>query len=271
MGLYLVFIAPGLFDETMNKLILQQTKQATNMTAGPLSRLYVGSLYSGVEMLAGLTLISLSAALYAGKKWAWSLALLLLSIPTMANGYIGLGWLENLKKFPPAYITFFLSLFAFWAMLLLKENDKKTKNAMFWVFTLIGMLGTQGFMLFPHALRVILKDPASALGFDQLFGDCQSQPAAADVTGAGFVFTPEAVEYVGQVCFGDTGAVVANGERDGDVGFFERKPDIAAGRGAVQVSLQTVGLLRCLSCACLFYSFRFSPLSRCYCLAQASG
>lgn len=163
MGLYLVFIAPGLFDETMNTLILKQTKQATNITPGPLSRLYVGSLYSGIEMLVGLTLILISTALYAGKKWAWPLAMLLLSIPTMANGYIGLGWLENLKKFPPAYITFFLSLFAFWVMLLLKENDKKTKNAMFWVFTLIGMLGTQGFMLFPHALRVILKDPAAAL------------------------------------------------------------------------------------------------------------
>jgi hypothetical protein len=163
MGLYLVFIAPGLFDTTMNKLILQQTKQATNITAGPLSRLYVGSLYSGIEILIGLALISLSTALYTGKKWAWPLAMLLLSIPTMANGYIGLGWLENLKKFPPAYATFFLSLSAFWALLFLKKNDGKTQNAMFWVFTLLGMLGTQGFMLFPHALRVILKDPAAAL------------------------------------------------------------------------------------------------------------
>ena len=48
-------------------------------------------------------------------------------------------------------------------MLFLKENDGKTKNAMFWVFTLLGMLGAQGFMLFPHALRVILKSPADAL------------------------------------------------------------------------------------------------------------
>ncbi|MBT3190276.1 MAG: hypothetical protein HN736_01540, partial [Anaerolineae bacterium] len=85
------------------------------------------------------------------------------SIPAMVNGYIGLGWLENLKKFPPAYITFFLSLLVFWVFIFLKENDKKTKNAMFWVFTLLGMLGSQGFMLFPHALRVILKSPANAL------------------------------------------------------------------------------------------------------------
>lgn len=163
LGLYLVFIAPGLFDTTMDKLILQQTKQGTNMTAGPLSRLYVGSLYSGVEILVGLALIAISTALYAGKKWAWPLAMFLISIPTMVNGYIGLGWLENLKKFPPAYLTFFLFLIAFWVLIFLRENDRKTKNAMFWVFTLVGMLGAQGFMLFPHALRVILKDPAASL------------------------------------------------------------------------------------------------------------
>ena len=163
MGLYLVFIAPGLFDSTMDQLILKQSKQATNLTAGPLSRLYIGSLYSGIEMLAGLALIVISPALYKAKKWAWPLAMLLLSIPAMVNGYVGLGWLENLKMFPPAYTTFFLSLIAFWAMLLLKENDGKTKISMFLVFTLLGMLGAQAFMLYPHAVRVILKDPAAAL------------------------------------------------------------------------------------------------------------
>jgi len=163
MGLFIVFIAPGLFDTTMNQLILKQSKQATNITSGHLSRLYVGSFYSGIEMLVGLALITVSAALFTGRKWAWPTAMLLMSIPAMVNGYIGLGWLENLKLFPPAYITFFLSLVAFWALLLLKKNDKKVKNAMFWVFTLLGMLGAQGFMLFPHALRVILKSPADAL------------------------------------------------------------------------------------------------------------
>jgi len=163
MGLYLVFIAPGFFDTTMDQLILKQSKQATNLTAGPLSRLYIGSIYSGIEMLAGLVLIVISPALYKNKKWAWPLAVLMLSIPEMVNGFIGLGWLENLKKFPPAYTTFFLSLIAFWVMLLLKKNDGKTKIAMFSVFTLLGMLGAQAFMLYPHAVRVILKDPAAAL------------------------------------------------------------------------------------------------------------
>ncbi len=161
VGLFVVFVSPGLFDNTMSQLIMKQSKQATNLNAGHLSRLYVGSLYSGVEMMVGLALVAISAALYSEKKWAWPVAMVLLSIPAMMNGYIGLGWLENLKMFPPAYITFFLSLAAFWALIFL--SDKKAKGLVFAVYTLLGMLGSQGFMLFPHALRVILKSPADAL------------------------------------------------------------------------------------------------------------
>ena len=136
MGLYLVFVAPGFFDATMDELILKQSKGAEILPAGPLSRLYIGSIYSGIEMLAGLALLGISAALYKGSKWAWSVSMFLLSIPAMVNGYIGLGWLENLKKFPSVYYTFFLSFIAFLVMLFLKKNEGKTKHAMFWVFTL---------------------------------------------------------------------------------------------------------------------------------------
>jgi len=161
VGLFVVFVSPGLFDTTMSKLIMKQSKQATTLNAGHLSRLYVGSLYSGIEMMVGLALVAVSAAIYSEKKWSWPVAMVLLSIPAMMNGYIGLGWLENLKQFPPAYITFFLSLAAFWALIFL--SDKKAKGLMFAVYTLLGMLGAQGFMLFPHALRVILKNPADSL------------------------------------------------------------------------------------------------------------
>ena len=34
---------------------------------------------------------------------------------------------------------------------------------MFRIFTLLGMIGAQSFMLFPHALRIILKDPVQVL------------------------------------------------------------------------------------------------------------
>ena len=169
VGIYLVFIAPGFFDETMDKLILAKSykmidgTKTFNFTAGPASRLWIGVFYSGIEMLAGLGLIATSYALYVNKKWAWPMAMLLLSIPAIGNFYIGLGWLENLKEFPPVYITFMLSLVAFWAVLLLKENDRQTKVALFSVFTFLGMIGAQAFVFFPHAVRSILKDYEKAL------------------------------------------------------------------------------------------------------------
>ena len=68
MGLFIVFVAPGLFDTTMDTLIMKQSKQATALNAGHLSRFYVGSIYSGIEMLVGLALIAVSIALYKGKN-----------------------------------------------------------------------------------------------------------------------------------------------------------------------------------------------------------
>jgi hypothetical protein len=163
MGLFLVLIAPGWFDATQDTLILQQSKQGENLHSGPLSRLYLGSLYSGIEMLVGLALIMVAFPLYKREKWTWPILMLLLAIPAVANVYIGLGWIENIKRFPPVYYTFILSLALFWVALFLYESDRKTKNAMFWVYTLLGMIAAQGFALFPHALRVILRDPAQAL------------------------------------------------------------------------------------------------------------
>jgi len=163
MGIFLIFVAPGLLDTTTYQLIFKMSKQATQMTAGPLSRLYITAIYSGVEMFVGFALVVLAFMFYYEKKWAWPMSMVLLSIPAMVNGYMGLGWLENLKMFPPCYITFFLSLVAFWVMILLKDGTKKSKAIVFGIFTLIGMIGAQAFMLFPHALRVILKNPATVL------------------------------------------------------------------------------------------------------------
>ncbi|MCK5344664.1 MAG: hypothetical protein KAR20_14720, partial [Candidatus Heimdallarchaeota archaeon] len=164
LGLFLVFIAPGFMDSTMDKLILAKTKQGTVFASGPLTRLYIGAIYSGIEMLVGMGLVVISVALYKGRKFAWPVALVLVATPAVCNFYIGLGWLENLKEFPPAYFTFFLSLVAFWALLLLKEGDEKNpKIARFIVFTLLGMIGAQAFTFFPHALRVIMKDYGAAL------------------------------------------------------------------------------------------------------------
>ncbi len=48
-------------------------------------------------------------------------------------------------------------------MLFLKKNDGKTKVALFFVFTLLGMIASQAFIFFPHALRVVMKDPGAAI------------------------------------------------------------------------------------------------------------
>ena len=93
------------------------SKEGTKLIGNPdpLSHLYIAFYYAGIEMLVGIALMVVSYAHLINKKWAYSVTMLLISVPTMASGYIGLDWLENLKMFPSAYYTFFLTLVLFWS------------------------------------------------------------------------------------------------------------------------------------------------------------
>lgn len=163
MGLYFILLAPAQLDLTQDTLIMKQTKQGENFGIGASSRLYIGTMLRGLIVMAGVTLLALAYPLYKGRRWAWPISLLCLSVAPIGTFYVGLGFFENIKKFPPAWIVFIIGLLAFWAMLLLKENDRKTKISLFVIVTLVGMLGTQAFTLFPHAVRVIMGNKVAAI------------------------------------------------------------------------------------------------------------
>jgi len=68
MGLFLIFVAPGFLDATTDTLVFKQSKSATSMTAGPLSRLYITAIYAGVEMMVGFALVIVAFMMYYEKK-----------------------------------------------------------------------------------------------------------------------------------------------------------------------------------------------------------
>ncbi len=163
VGLYFVFLAPAQLDNTQFTLIWKQTKQGTTFGPGPLSRLYLGTLLRGAIIMAGLALIAIAYELYKGKKWARPFALTMLAVAPIGAFFVGLGYLENIGGFPPAWAVFIIGLLAFWAILLLEPNDKQTKIAQFVVITLVGMLGTQAFTLAPHTYRLMAQDYGKAI------------------------------------------------------------------------------------------------------------
>lgn len=164
VGLFFVFINPGLVDDTVNKLLMGMTDAGTSpMKSVPALRMFLSSTWRGLVVVAGVVLIVSAYALYLGKKWAFPLSLVCLSIAPIGSFYIGLLYMVKTGSFPPAWIAFVLGLLAFWAMLLLEENESKLKIALFVSLTLLGMIGTQAFAFAEHGLRGILPDLTSSV------------------------------------------------------------------------------------------------------------
>lgn len=162
-GLYFIFLAPAQLDSTQFTLIWKQTKQGTNFGPGPLSRLYLGTLLRGAIIMAGVALVAVAYELFRGKKWARPFALTMLAVGPIGSFFVGLGYLENIGGFPPAWAVFLIGLLAFWVILLAEPNDKQTRIAQFVIITLMGMLGTQASTLAPHTYRLMAQDYGKAL------------------------------------------------------------------------------------------------------------
>lgn len=161
-GLYFIFFAPEQIITTSDELMFRQTSQGTDWGAGPTSRLWVMLMWTGSLIMAGVTLVTISYALYQGRKWAWPVALVALAVAPVGSFFAGLGWFEKFG-FPDAWIVFIVGLLAFWVMLLLKANTKRDKTVLFVMITLVGMMATQAFTLFPHSLRIIMQSSKAAI------------------------------------------------------------------------------------------------------------
>jgi hypothetical protein len=148
VGLFLAFLSRMMFNAVQDKFLLFQSKGGTDFgppakAFGTILRLYYGSIWAGVVTVSGIALVSISYWLYQGKKWAWPFALFCLAIVPIGGLYNFLGALTTMGGFQLTIITWLIGLGAFWAMVLLHPNDKKTKTALFTVLTFVGMIGAQ--------------------------------------------------------------------------------------------------------------------------------
>ena len=169
VGIFYAFIAPSNMDFTQDTLLWKNTANGTNWSGGPVSRFYVGALLRAAMIIGGFALIGLAYPLYKGRKFAWPVALTLMSIAPIGQFFIGLGYMENFSLYPPlayplAWNAFIIGLFGFWGLILLKEmKSKQEKVSLFVTLTLLGMIGSQAFALMLHAYRVIARDLGYAI------------------------------------------------------------------------------------------------------------
>ncbi|MEN8171517.1 MAG: hypothetical protein ABFS03_01410 [Chloroflexota bacterium] len=156
VGLFLLFINPGLVTPNVNMFLKGMTDGATapmNPVASLRSTVSFGWL--GITVYAGVIL--LTAVVYGflkNKSWAFPTALVSLATMPIGSFYVSsfAGYMIRKKVYAPAFTAFIVGLAAFWALILLEKKGKELWG-MFVPMTLLGMIGTQAFAFSEHGLR----------------------------------------------------------------------------------------------------------------------
>lgn len=182
VGIYLALISRGFYNATMDEYFAGVTKGGTTFGAskrhfGTAIRLFYGAYWASATTVVGIALVSVSYWLYQGKKWAWPLTVTILSfVPLGAGLFSWLGPVANLQMWPNTILlTWLIGLGAFYAIVWLKPNDKKTKIAIITILTFMGMIGAQcGIFAIhwflqtlhsPDAMMLAITDPSMKIIF----------------------------------------------------------------------------------------------------------
>ncbi|MCK5671856.1 MAG: hypothetical protein KAH95_00685, partial [Spirochaetales bacterium] len=156
VGLFLIFINPGLVTGNTNMFLKGFTNGATapmNPVANLRSLVSFGwlaiTIYAGVVLLAAVVYGFLK-----NKKWAFPIALVSLATLPVGSFYVSsfAGYMVRKGIFAPSFYAFVVGLVAFWAIIILEKKGKEMW-ALFAPLTLLGMVGTQAFAFAEHGLR----------------------------------------------------------------------------------------------------------------------
>jgi len=156
VGLFLLFINPGLVTPNVNMFLKGMTDGATAPMNPVVSlRSTVSFGWLGITVYAGVVL--LVAVVYGflkDKDWAFPIALISLATMPIGSFYVSsfAGYMVRKKVYAPAFTAFIVGLVAFWALIILQKKGKELW-AMFVPMTLLGMIGTQAFAFSEHGLR----------------------------------------------------------------------------------------------------------------------
>lgn len=179
VGMFLIFINPGLVTKTVNMFLKGMTKGAT-MPMNPVAylRLKVSFGWLGITVVAGIILLLVAYAFLKDKKWAFPVALVSLATLPIGSFYVSsfAGYMVRKHAFAPSFTAFIVGLVAFWALIVLEKKGKDLWPT-FVPLTLLGMFGTQVFAFSEHGLRGLFMGGKTASIIDPSIGILRfSQP-----------------------------------------------------------------------------------------------
>ncbi|RLD09704.1 MAG: hypothetical protein DRI56_03790 [Chloroflexota bacterium] len=180
VGLFLIFINPGLVTANTNMFLKGMTEGATAPMNPVVSlRSTVSFGWLGITVYAGVVL--LAAVVYGflkNKKWAFPVALVSLATMPIGSFYVSsfAGYMVRKGVFAPSFYAFVVGLVAFWLLIILQEKGKEMW-ALFVPLTLLGMIGTQAFAFSEHGLRGLYQGGKTEAILDPAIGILRfSQP-----------------------------------------------------------------------------------------------
>lgn len=113
-------------------------------------------LWTALTMFAGMVILVIAKAFYNGQKWARSLILLCLAIPSAGGAYMTVPYLNFAKVGVPNGIYFAaVGLVAYFTVVLATKATAKQKLIDFWVFLILGVTTAEAFANGHAAERIV--------------------------------------------------------------------------------------------------------------------
>lgn len=173
----LPFTIPGTLDKIQHA---QQVRYETFLAEGnpqapliqPTMALtgWTFPLYMSMTMFAGVILLFIAKALYSGEKWARSLTLVCLAIPSIGGAYMLVPYLNFVKEgFPPALYYMAVGLIPYFTVVLATKHTIKQKLIDFWVFLMLGVSSAEAWSNGHAAHRIIEGHPARPFYAEGIF------------------------------------------------------------------------------------------------------
>ena len=166
-GIFMLVAAPFLVQSTLDPMLDGLVKKATQdpgFASGPVLMANFYSLWRALIFVAGMAVIVIAYPLWQGEEWTWPAALACMAIPSIGGMYMMLPFVTFVKgTMPPSMIITLVGLAGYWSILLLKKSEKGHRATNLLVFTLLGVITTESFVLGFGALRQLLTRPESPL------------------------------------------------------------------------------------------------------------
>lgn len=166
-GIFMIVAAPFLVQSTLDPMLeglMERAAQDPGFASGPKLMATFYPLWRALIFVAGVAIIVMAYPLWQGEEWTWPAALACLAIPSIGGMYMMLPFVSFVKgAMPPSMIISLVGLSCYWTVLLVRRADKGQRVVNMIVFTLLGVITTESFVLGFGALRQLTARPDSPL------------------------------------------------------------------------------------------------------------